>query len=84
MDTGKNIGHYTILRQLGKGGMGEVYLAEDTKLDRQVAIKVLPDAVRQDPERLARFRREAKAAASLNHQNIATIYSIDGSTMPVY
>ena len=60
----------------------KVYLAHDTKLDRQVAIKVLPDAVRQDPERLARFRREAKAAASLNHPNIATIHSIeeDGDT----
>lgn len=77
MDTGKTIGHYTILRQLGKGGMGEVYLADDTKLDRQVAIKVLPDAVRSDPERLARFRREAKAAASLKHNNIATIHSIE-------
>ena len=62
MEQGQTIGHYTIIRQLGKGGMGEVYLADDTKLDRQVAIKVLPDAVRQDPERLARFRRKAKAA----------------------
>ncbi|MBT3190951.1 MAG: serine/threonine protein kinase, partial [Verrucomicrobia bacterium] len=55
----------------------KVYLAEDSKLDRQVAIKVLPDAVRSDPERLARFRREAKAAASLNHPNIATVHSIE-------
>ena len=76
MNEGQNIGHYTIISQLGRGGMGEVYLAEDTKLDRQVAIKVLPDAVRQDPERLARFRREAKAAASLNHPSIATIHAV--------
>ena len=77
MNAGTQIAHYKIISALGKGGMGEVYLADDTKLDRQVAIKVLPDAVRQDPERLARFRREAKAAASLNHPNIATIHSIE-------
>ena len=74
---GQTLAHYKILDALGKGGMGEVYLAEDTRLDRQVAIKVLPDAVRSDPERLARFRREAKAAASLNHPSIATIHSVD-------
>lgn len=77
MQEGQTIGHYTIIRPLGKGGMGEVYLAEDTKLDRQVAIKVLPASVREDAERLARFRREAKAAASLKHPNIATIYSLE-------
>ena len=60
MNDGKTIGHYKIIRPLGKGGMGEVYLADDTKLDRQVAIKVLPESLRSDPERLARFRREAK------------------------
>ena len=64
MNAGTQIAHYKIINALGKGGMGEVYLADDTKLDRQVAIKVLPDAVRQDPDRLARFRRGAKAAAS--------------------
>ena len=64
MNAGTQITHYKIINALGKVGMGEVYLADDTKLDRQVAIKVLPDAVRQDPDRLARFRREAKAAGS--------------------
>ena len=64
MNAGTQIAHYKFISALGKGGMGEVYLADDTKLDRQVGIKMLPDAVRQDPERLARFRREAKAAAS--------------------
>jgi len=77
MNSGQTLTHYKILRPLGKGGMGEVFLADNTKLDRQVAIKVLPDAVRQDPERLACFRREAKAAASLKHNNIATIYSLE-------
>jgi serine/threonine protein kinase len=72
MDEGQNIGHYTIINPLGKGGMGEVYLAEDTKLRREVAIKVLPERLRSDAERLHRFRREAEAAAKLNHPNIAT------------
>jgi serine/threonine-protein kinase len=67
MNAGQTLAYYKIITALGKGGMGEVYLADDTKLDRQVAIKVSPDAVRQDPERRARFRREAKAAASLQH-----------------
>jgi eukaryotic-like serine/threonine-protein kinase len=77
MNAGQTLGRYKIIRQLGKGGMGEVYLASDSELDRQVAIKVLPEDLRSDPERLARFRREAKAAASLNHPNIATIHSIE-------
>ena len=74
MTEGTNIGHYKVIRRLGKGGMGEVYLAEDTNLQRHVALKVLPESVKDDPERLARFRREALAAARLNHMDIAQIH----------
>jgi serine/threonine protein kinase len=76
---GSKLGPYEILGPLGAGGMGEVYRATDTKLEREVAIKVLPAAVAQDPERLARFEREAKVLASLNHPNIAQIYGIEES-----
>jgi serine/threonine protein kinase len=76
---GTSVGCYEILASLGAGGMGEVYRAKDTKLDREVAIKVLPDSLAQDPERLARFEREAKVLASLNHPNIAQIYGISES-----
>jgi len=76
---GNQLGHYRILAKLGEGGMGEVYRAEDSRLGREVAIKVLPPAVAQDPERLARFEREAKLLASLNHPNIAAIYGIEES-----
>src|ERR1700730_9353156 len=71
------LGPYEVLAPIGAGGMGEVYRARDTKLDREVAIKVLPPALAQDPERLARFEREAKVLASLNHPNIAQIYGIE-------
>ena len=71
------IAHYTLTAKLGEGGMGEVYRATDTKLDREVAIKILPAAVANDPERLARFKREAKVLASLNHPNIATIFGVE-------
>ena len=74
---GKTLGHYEILEPLGKGGMGEVYRARDTKLDRDVAIKVLPEDFATDPDRLARFEREAKLLASLNHANIASIYGLE-------
>jgi eukaryotic-like serine/threonine-protein kinase len=73
---GTSLGHYEVLSTLGKGGMGEVYRAKDQKLDREVAIKVLPDAFGRDPVRVARFEREARAAAALNHPNICAIHDI--------
>src|SRR6202049_282814 len=73
------LGPYEILAPIGKGGMGEVYRARDTKLDRDVAIKGLPAALAHEPERLARFEREAKVLASLNHPNIAQIYGVEES-----
>src|SRR5580658_2452524 len=77
LTAGTRLGPYEILAPIGAGGMGEVYRAKDTKLDREVAIKVLPAALAQDLERLARFEREAKVLASLNHPNIAQIYGVE-------
>jgi TolB-like protein/Flp pilus assembly protein TadD len=74
---GTTLSQYRILEKLGEGGMGEVYLAEDTSLKRKVALKVLPPAMAADPERLARFKREAEAVAALNHPNIVTIHSVE-------
>ena len=71
---GRTLGHYRIVDKIGEGGMGEVYRAHDERLDRDVAIKVLPASVAQDPERIARFEREAKAVARLDHPNILAIY----------
>jgi serine/threonine-protein kinase len=76
-EIGQTISHYRIIQKLGAGGMGEVYRAEDSRLNRQVAIKVLPDVFAGDPERLARFEREAKLLALLNHPNIASIFGLE-------
>jgi len=76
---GARLGPYAITAKLGEGGMGEVYLATDTKLDRQVAIKVVPEAFARDPERLARFEREAKVLAQLHHPHIASIFGLEES-----
>ncbi|HET6347750.1 MAG TPA: protein kinase [Candidatus Krumholzibacteria bacterium] len=77
MTVGGRLAQYEIVGLLGKGGMGEVYRARDTRLGRDVAIKVLPEDVAKDPERLARFEREAKVLASLNHPNIAALYGLE-------
>src|ERR1700688_4494808 len=76
---GTKLGSYEVVAPIGAGGMGEVYQAHDTKLGRDVAIKVLPEAFAHDPERLSRFQREAKMLASLNHPNIATIHGLEQS-----
>src|SRR4051794_19581344 len=97
LSPGTRIGAYEIQSLLGAGGMGEVYRARDTKLGRDVALKILPESFAQNPDRLARFEREAKVLASLNHPNIAQIYGFEengetrvlvmelavGSTLPV-
>src|SRR5881397_2451280 len=74
--TGTRLGRYEIRSQIGEGGMGEVYLARDTQLDRRVAIKILPASLAADEQRLQRFIQEAKAASALNHPHILTIYEI--------
>src|ERR1051326_7544566 len=74
---GTKLGHYEIISHIGSGGMGDVYQATDTKLGRSVAIKFLPEAFSHDGERLARFQREARVLASLNHSNIAAIHGLE-------
>ena len=73
---GARLGSYLIEQQLGQGGMGEVYLARDVRLDRFVALKVLPQQVADAPGRASRFEREARAASALSHPNVATIYDV--------
>ncbi len=77
LQPGTRLGPYEVSAEIGAGGMGIVYRANETKLGRDVALKVLPDVFADDPERLARFQREAKVLASLNHPNIASIYGLE-------
>ena len=79
LEVGSRLGHYDVTALIGEGGMGQVYQATDTKLNRQVALKILPEAFATDPDRLARFQREAQVLASLNHPNIAQIHGIEES-----
>src|SRR5881275_1667214 len=76
---GKTLAHFQITNHLGSGGMGDVYQATDSKLGRSVAIKLLPEAFARDADRVARFEREARVLASLNHSNIAAIYGVEES-----
>src|SRR5260370_2393797 len=81
LSAGTKLGPYEIVAPLGAGGMGEVYRARDSKLQREVALKVLPDEFARDPDRMARFRREAELLASLNHPHIAQIYAVEENAL---
>ena len=78
---GRTLGHYKIVKRLGAGGMGEVYLADDQSLGRQVALKILPERFAASPERIERFRREATALAALDHPGIVTVYSVESEVI---
>ena len=82
LSPGARLGPYEIIAAIGAGGMGEVYRARDTKLDRDVAIKVLPELFAADPERVARFEREAQSLAALNHPNIAQMFGVSRAMPP--
>ena len=82
IEPGQMLLHYHLVEKIGEGGMGVVWKAVDTTLDREVAIKILPVSFASDPERLARFQREAKLLASLNHPTIATIHGLEDSLFP--
>ncbi len=84
LSPGTTLGPYRVIAKIGEGGMGEVYRARDTKLDRDVALKVLPEAFTSDPDRLARFEREAKVLASVNHTNIGHISGASGVASRVF
>src|ERR1700682_4742468 len=79
LQSGEKLGPYEIVAPIGAGGMGEVYRAKDTRLGRDVALKILPVEMAQDHDRLARFQREARAVAALNHPNVVTVYSVEES-----
>ena len=79
LSTGTRLGSYEVLSSLGAGGMGEVYLARDTKLGRSVAVKIVREGLAADPDRVVRFEREAKVLASLNHPHIAALYGMEQS-----
>src|SRR5258707_10362815 len=84
LTSGATIGPYKVDREIGRGGMGVIFLAQDTRLGRTVALKALPDDVAADPDRLQRFEREARVLASLSHPNIATIYGLEEAAGPRY
>ena len=79
LNVGDRLGPYAVTAKIGEGGMGEVYRAHDTKLDRDVAVKVLPDKLANDARALRRFQQEARAVAALNHPNVVTIHAVDES-----
>src|SRR5258705_3103578 len=81
LSPGSRIGPFEVLGAIGSGGMGDVYRARDTRLNRDVAIKVLPDLFAKDPERLTRFTREAQTLASLNHPNVAQVFGVEGQAL---